>query len=330
MMVQTRRWSRPSIALVVALLGGLVPLASASAADPVFVGAGDIASCSRTQDEATAKLLDTISGTVFTAGDNAYEHGTAKEYRDCYGPTWGRHKARTRPVVGNHEYETSGASGYYGYFGSAAGDPKRGYYSFDIGAWHAVMLNSNCSAIGGCGSTSAQVKWLRGDLAAHPASCTIAVWHHPRFTSVRTTPDGLTIALWQALYDAGADVIVGGHRHNYERFAPQTPAGAADTAHGIREFVVGTGGINLVGFAGTMKNSQVRTSSTYGVLRLTLHPSSYDFAFVPVAGQSFRDSGTTACHGKPSTTARVAARAATDRLVRQEARRLDRLAAARR
>ena len=329
-MVHARSGSRLSLAAGLALLGGLIPFATAAAADPVFVGAGDIASCSRTQDEATAKLLDGIAGTVFTAGDNAYENGTSKEYANCYGPTWGRHKTRTRPVVGNHEYQTSGASGYFGYFGSAAGDPKKGYYSFDIGRWHAVMLNSNCSAVGGCGATSTQATWLRNDLAAHPATCTIAVWHHPRFTSNRSTPDGATIALWQILYDHGADVIVTGHRHNYERFAPQTPAGAADASFGIREFVVGTGGIALVGFSSTMKNSQIRNSSTHGVIKLTLHASSYDYAFVPIAGQTFRDSGTSSCHGKPSATARATARAATERLVRQEARRLSRLAAARR
>ena len=266
--------------------------------DPVLVGAGDIADCSRTQDEATATLLDGISGTVFTAGDNVYENGTASEFTNCYGPTWGRHKSRTRPGVGNHEYQTSGASGYYGYFGAAAGSPSKGYYSFDIGAWHAVMLNSNCSKIGGCGATSAQATWLRADLAAHPAACTIAIWHHPRFTSSRSSPDGLTTALWQALYDAGADLIVGGHYHNYERFSPQTPAGATDTSFGLSEFVVGTGGVGLVGFGGgTMAHSVRRSSSTFGVLKLTLHPSSYDFRFVPIAGQTFADSGTASCHG---------------------------------
>lgn len=302
-MIRARAWIYASIATIASLVAVLVPFASAAAADPVFVGAGDIASCSRTQDESTAKLLDGIAGTVFAAGDNVYEKGTASEYKNCYGPTWGRHKSRTWPVPGNHEYETPGATGYYGYFGSRAGDPRKGYYSFNIGAWHAVMLNSNCSAVGGCGATSPQGKWLRSDLAANPKACTIAVWHHPRFTSRRSTPDGLTNSLWQALYQYGADVVVNGHQHNYERFAPQTPAGAADASYGIRQFVVGTGGAALVGFSTTMKNSQVRNSGTYGVLRLTLHSSSYDFAFVPIAGQSFRDSGSASCHGKPPTSA---------------------------
>ena len=298
-MVRTRASIYVCITTIASLIALLVPFSTAIAADPVFVGAGDIANCSRTQDEATAKILDGITGTVFAAGDNVYEKGTAKEYTDCYGPTWGRHKGRTWPVPGNHEYETPGASGYYGYFGSRAGDPKKGYYSLDLGAWHVVMLNSNCSAVGGCGATSPQGKWLRSDLSANTKACTMAVWHHPRFTSRRTTPDGLTNSLWQALYQYGAEVVVSGHQHNYERFAPQTPAGVADSSYGIRQFVVGTGGAALVGFSTTMKNSQVRNSQTYGVLRLTLHASSYDFAFVPVAGQSFRDSGSATCHGKP-------------------------------
>ena len=301
-MVHARLRTALSTAAGVALMTALSP-SVAYAADPVFVGAGDIASCSRTQDEATAKLLDGIFGQVFAAGDNVYDEGTAKEYAACYGPTWGRHRGHTRPVPGNHEYETSRASGYYGYFGTRAGDPRTGYYSFNIGTWHAVMLNSNCSAVGGCGTNSAQTKWLRSILAANPRSCTIAVMHHPRFTSTRSTPDGVTGALWQALYDHGAEVIVTGHRHHYERFAPQTPAGASDASFGIRQFVVGTGGIDLVGFASPMKNSQVRNSSTYGVLKFTLRASSYDFAFMPIAGQSFSDKGTGVCHGRPPARA---------------------------
>jgi len=299
-MVGSRAALYAAVLLASTLIAVLVPFATVDAADPVFVGAGDIASCSRTQDEATAKLLDAITGVVFTAGDNAYEKGTATEYATCYGPTWGRHKSRTRPVPGNHEYETPGALGYYGYFGSLAGDPAKGYYSFDIGAWHAVMLNSNCSSVGGCGATSAQNRWLGSDLDTHPSACTIAVWHHPRFTSTRSTPDGLTLPLWKTLYDHGAEIIINGHRHQYERFAAQTPDGTA-SPDGIREFVVGTGGISLVGFSGVMRNSQVRNSKTFGVLKLTLHSSSYDFSFIPIAGQTFRDSGSGDCHGKPST-----------------------------
>lgn len=306
-MVRARAWVYASIATTASLIAVLVPFATVAAADPVLVGAGDIASCARTQDTATAKLLDSIAGTVFTTGDNVYAKGTATEFANCYGPTWGRHKSRTRPVVGDHEYETPEAAGYYGYFGSRAGDPRKGYYSFNIGAWHVVVLNTNCSAVGGCGGTSPQARWLRSDLAAYPRTCTIAVWHHPRFTSTRSTPDGRTAAFWQILYQQGADIIVTGHAHHYERFAPQTPAGAADPSYGIRQFVVGTGGAALVGFSTTMRNSQVRNGSTHGVLRLTLHASSYDFAFVPIAGRTFRDSGTTRCHTRPPDAAANAA-----------------------
>jgi hypothetical protein len=290
---------RPAaITVVAAIILSVAAPSGVAAADPVMVGAGDIASCSRTQDSATAKLLDGIAGTVFTLGDNV-ETGSSSDFSNCYGPTWGRHKSRTRPTAGNHDYQTGAASPYYSYFGFRAGDPRKGYYSYDLGSWHVVVLNSNCSAVGGCGSSSPQTTWLRRDLAASSKPCTIALWHHPRFTSSRSTPDGLTLPLWQALYAAGAELVLSGHRHNYERFAPQTPGGTADSAHGIRQFVVGTGGHRLAPFSGVMRNSQVRNSSTYGVLRLTLHASSYDFAFVPVAGQSFRDSGSGRCHGKP-------------------------------
>jgi acid phosphatase type 7 len=269
---------------------------SAGGTSAVLVGAGDIASCSSTRDEATAKLLDGISGTVFTAGDNAYDSGTATEFKNCYGPTWGRHKARTKPSVGNHEYNTPGASGYFGYFGAAAGNPKKGYYSYNRGAWHVVALNSMCENVGGCAATSPMVRWLKQDLAAHPASCTLAYWHHPVFSSgSEHGNDPKMIPSWNALYAAGADVVVSGHDHDYERFAPQTPRGTRDTARGIREFVVGTGGASHVAFGTIKANSQVRNADTFGVLKLTLHPDSYRWKFVPVAGQTFTDSGTTSC-----------------------------------
>ena len=288
----------PVIATIAALLTVFFPATDVLAADPVLVGAGDIASCPRSQDEATAKLLDSISGTVFTAGDNVYTHGSASEFTNCYGPTWGRHKSRTRPAPGDEDWETAGAKGYFGYFGSKAGPAGRGYYSYALGAWHVVVLDTDCSEVGGCGSTSPQANWLRSDLAANPTACTIAIFHHPRFSSAQSKPDGRSVTLWQILYSNGADVIVSGHRHQYERFAPQTPSGTPST-YGIREFVVGTGGAGLVGFSTVAANSQVRNGSTYGVLKLTLHSSSYDFAFVPIAGQSFRDSGSASCHGKP-------------------------------
>jgi acid phosphatase type 7 len=267
--------------------------------DPVFVGAGDIANCSSLAGaEATAKLLDAIPGTVYTLGDNAYGSGTATEFANCYDPTWGRHKARTRPSPGNHEYYTSGASGYFGYFGSAAGDPQKGYYSYDLGQWHVVVLNSNdqCRYVS-CSAGSAQAQWLQADLAAHPAQCTLAYFHHPLFTSGNYSP-GISVVkpLWEILYSGGAEVVLNGHDHLYERFAPQTPSGTPDSARGIREFVVGTGGAEHYGIKTVQPTSEVRNTGTFGVLKLTLHPTSYDWQFVPEAGKTFTDSGTTSCH----------------------------------
>src|SRR5688572_3481171 len=265
----------------------------AQSSDPVFVGAGDISNCSRTQDEATAQLLDNISGTVFTLGDNVYPDGTASQFSDCYGPTWGRHKNRTRPSPGNHDYHVNGASAYYNYFGAAAGDSSKGYYSYNLGAWHIIALNSEISHSAG----SAQEQWLRNDLAANSSVCTLAYWHKPRFSSGQHGNITSTQTLWQALYDDGADVILNGHDHTYERFAPQNPNGQADSSRGIREFVVGTGGAGLYPFPSIQPNSQVRNNTTYGVLKLTLHSTSYDWQFVPIAGQSFTDSGSSNCVG---------------------------------
>jgi len=259
----------------------------------IFVGAGDIASCVSAGDEATAALLDSIPGTVFTLGDNVYESGTSREYRDCYDPSWGRHKARTKPSVGNHDYSTSGANGYFGYFGSSAGDPGKGYYSFDLSDWHIVSLNSNIDESAG----SPQERWLRADLAASKQPCTLAYWHHPRFSSgVEHGDDPATEPLWQALYDANAEIVLGGHDHEYERFVPQTPTGDADPTRGIREFVVGTGGRSHYGLGRRETNSEVFNASTFGVLKLTLSPGTYTWQFIPIAGQTFTDSGSGVCH----------------------------------
>jgi len=285
-----------TLAIAVAVSGfGYANLSNetlAQSGDPVFVGAGDIANCSRDQDEATAKLLDNISGTVFTLGDNVYPDGTAAQFSDCYAPTWGRHKSRTRPVPGNHDYHTSGASGYYNYFGAAAGASGKGYYSYNLGAWHIIALNSEISQ----GAGSAQEQWLRSDLAANQSVCTLAYWHKPRFSSGQHGNNSASQALWQALYDYKADVILNGHDHTYERFAPQNPNQQADS-NGIREFVVGTGGAGLYPFPTIQPNSQVRNNTTYGVLKLTLHSTSYDWQFVPIAGQNFTDSGSSNCVG---------------------------------
>jgi hypothetical protein len=264
-------------------------------ADPILVGAGDIADCDSSGDEATAALLDHIAGTVFTAGDDAYQSGTDAQFADCYNPTWGRHKLRTRPAAGNHEYRTRGASGYYRYFGKAAGDPGKGYYSYDLGDWH-IVVNSDCDDVGGCGAGSPQERWVRADLAAHPRTCTLAYWHHPLFSSGEHGGSASMRPIWQALYDAGTDLVISAHDHDYERFAPQDPDGALDPARGIRELVVGTGGKSLRGFEDIAPNSEVRNSDTYGVLMLTLHPNGYDWRFVPVAGKTFTDSGSARCH----------------------------------
>jgi hypothetical protein len=206
---------------------------TAAQGDPVLVGAGDIASCSSSGDEATANLLDGISGTVITLGDNAYENGSAAEFANCYESSWGRHKARTMPAVGNHEYQTPGASGYFGYFGAAAGDADKGYYSYDRGQWHIISLNSMCENVGGCGATSPMLTWLKNDLAANPTSCTLTYFHHPLFNSgAEHGNDPKMKPNWDALYAAGAEVVLSGHEHVYERFAPQTPAGAADPRRG--------------------------------------------------------------------------------------------------
>jgi len=285
-----------SAALVVFALSGVLGHSSAAGqAFPVLVGAGDIASCDSRGDEITARLLDRIAGTVYTTGDNAYEYGTDQQFRECYHPSWGRHRARTRPTPGNHDYGTAGAAGYFRYFGAAAGDPQRGYYSYSLGTWHVIALNSNCRDVS-CDADSEQVRWLRADLAAHPTRCTVAYWHHPRFGS---GPHGGAAAmgvLWQVLYDAGADLVLAGHNHLYERFAPQDPSGRVDAARGIREITVGTGGRSHYQIRQLAANSEVRNTDTFGVLKVVLEPTRYTWEFVPERGKAFRDRGTTACH----------------------------------
>ena len=213
-----------------------------------LVAVGDIAQCPGNA-AITAALVDGLPGTIAALGDTVYENGTPEEYATCYEPTWGRHKARTRPAVGNHEYRTPGASGYFSYFGAAAGEPGKGYYSYTLGAWHVVALNTNCAEIGGCEPGSAQERWLRADLAAHPARCTVAYMHHPAFSSGNTHGGSPSVRpLLRALQDEGVELILSGHDHDYERFAPQTVEGAANPA-GVRQFVVGTGGASLREFA---------------------------------------------------------------------------------
>lgn len=262
-----------------------------------LVGAGDIADCKDLSGaEATAKLLEQIPGTVMAVGDLAYPDGSVENFQ-CYDKTWGRVKARTRPAVGNHEFHAAGGTPYFNYFGPSAGDPKNGYYSYELGSWHIVVLNSECRDVGGCDANSRQVQWLRTDLVAHPAACTLAYWHKPLFSSGSAHGNDPEMRpLWQALYDANADVVVNGHDHNYERFAPQNPDGRSDAARGIREFVVGTGGKNHRPILLAKPNSESRNADAYGVLKLTLREGAYDWQFVAEPGKHFTDSGTGKCH----------------------------------
>ena len=285
---------------------GQATITVTAATDVVLVGAGDIASCPsdiddpNDGDDATARLLDGIPGTVFTLGDNVYENGTASEYTTCYSPSWGRHLTRTRPTAGNHEYNTTNATGYFGYFGLAAGDPAKGYYSYDLGAWHVVVLNNYVDMTAG----SAQEQWLRADLAASSKQCTIAMWHEPLFSSGPIHGGNpATQPLWQALYAWGAEIVLSGHDHNYERFAPQRADGIADAAFGIREFVVGTGGASHDGFGSLVPNSEAQIQGVYGVLKLTLQPGGYTWQFVPEAGKTATDQGSGSCHGGPPPVA---------------------------
>lgn len=286
---------------LVPLVFTLLPSGSVGPSDTqqevVLIGAGDIADCiDLSGAEATAKLLEANPGTVMALGDLAYPNGAPEDFK-CYDKTWGRVKDRTRPAVGNHEFHSTRASYYFEYFGSAAGDPKTGYYSYDLGTWHIVVLNSECTEVSGCEAGSPEEKWLRADLAAHPSGCTLAYFHKPRFSSgLNHGNDPEVGAFWQALYDYNAELILNGHDHDYERFAPQDPNGNADPKRGIREFVVGTGGKNLREFGIHKSNSEVRNNGSFGVLKLTLKPTGYDWKFIPAAGKKFTDSGSGSCH----------------------------------
>jgi hypothetical protein len=285
-------------ALAVTGGGGSSVRPAAAAGSTTVWAAGDIGKCGSGQpDDAVGKYLQSTNGTILVLGDMAYENGTASEFSTCFAPQWGALNGRIKPTPGNHEYQTKGAPGYYGYFGSAFGTATTGYYSFDAGSWHVIVLNSNCSPTGGCSAGSKQEKWLRADLAQHPAKCTLAYWHQPRFSSGNHGSNTSMTAFWNALYAANADVILGAHDHDYERFAPQTPAGKADSSRGIRQFVVGTGGNSLVPTRTAIANSQVRDAKTYGVLQLILGSTGYSWNFVKVGSAgSLADSGTGTCH----------------------------------
>jgi acid phosphatase type 7 len=283
-----------------------------STGDPVIAAAGDIA-CSPSDSDFnsgngtsthcrqkyTSNLLVNAGlAKVLTLGDNQYNSGSFSNFQNSYDLSWGRVKSITRPSAGNHEPHPS--TGYFDYFNGSgvnsgpAGERGKGYYSFNVGAWHLIALNSNCP--GGCGAGSAQEQWLKADLAANPNTCTLAYWHHPRYSSGHDGDNTFMSDLYKALYNAGADVVLVGHSHNYERFAPQGTNANLDQANGIREFVVGTGGAFFTGLSTPHANSQVRQNNTYGVLKLTLHPASYDWRFEPESGKSFTDSGSSSCH----------------------------------
>jgi hypothetical protein len=261
--------------------------------------AGDIAGCGYSADSATAALVEELPGVVMTAGDNAYPSGTRRQYRECYGPTWGRFRDRTRPTLGNHDWATPDAAGYFAYFGDLAGPHGRGYYAFTAGTWRVYALTSSCGQVGGCKRGTPQYRWLREDLAAHPAACVLAVWHHPRYSSGPHGNSRLAHQMLRLLFESGADVVVNGHDHLYERFAPAQPDADPDPAYGIRQFIVGTGGGGLYSAQRPFApNSRVR-SSTHGVLRLTLRPEGYSWRFIPVPGETFTDAGEGTCHGAP-------------------------------
>jgi hypothetical protein len=239
-------------------------------------------------DEAVASLAAQLPGTIALLGDIAYPDGSASDYADCFDPAWGPMLARIRPAPGNHEYQTTDASGYFAEFGAAAGAPGEGWYSYELGAWHVVVLNSNCGFVGGCEGGSPQLDWLEADLRAHPSTCTLAYWHHPRLSSGRHGDDPRTDALWRALAAAGADLVLAGHDHDYERIGPE---------EGLRSFVVGTGGRSLYEFLHPRgPQTELRANDSYGLLMLTLHDAAFDWRFIPAAGSLLTDAGTAACH----------------------------------
>ena len=302
MPILSRRVLLVALATVLAVLAGLVliqllrpraavglnpptTLPTPSASAEVLLAVGDIGSCERQSDEAVAALAAGLPGAIALLGDIAYEKGTTAEFRRCFEPAWGPMQPRFHPVPGNHEYETPGASAYFDWFGAEAGTPGEGWYSFELGAWHLVALNSNCGLVG-CGAGSPQLAWLEADLAAHPSTCLLAFWHHPRYSSGRHGSIPGTDALWDALVAQGLDVALAGHDHSYERVA----------ADGAREFVVGTGGRSLYAFEhGPIPETEVRHTGNYGLLWLALAPDSYEWQFLSLGTPDFTDTGSGDC-----------------------------------
>ncbi|HEV2999793.1 MAG TPA: Ig-like domain-containing protein, partial [Solirubrobacteraceae bacterium] len=268
--------------------------------DPVLWAFGDVASCGSSGDEAMARLMDTRGGTIAMVGDTEQNNGSAAEFAGCFQPTWDRHMPRIRPTVGDHEYRQPGAVPYWDTFGARAGERGKGWYSYDLGAWHVVVLNSNCGQVGGCGAGSEQHAWLERDLAANAKACIGAYFHHPRFSagSVHGSQEHVK-PFWDVLYRYSAEFVLGGNDHNYQRFAQQTPDGQADPGRGIRQFVVGTGGTMHYPLGTPLPTTEVQHSGAFGALKLTLGTGSYQWQFVPQEGMSFTDAGTQACSPVP-------------------------------
>lgn len=267
-------------------------------AGEVLVGAGDIAACSIEGKDLTAALLDKIEGTVFTLGDNAYYSGSRENFEECYDPSWGRHKERTRPAMGGHDYMTDNGAPYFEYFGDVAGPPGLGYYSYELGNWTVIVLNTICDNVeGGCGPGSPQMEWLAGELA-DARECTVAYMQHPWFSSGRHGPDERAQGFFEALYTAGVELVMAGNDHSYERFAAQDPDGNRDPETGLRQFVVGTGGGRLYPWDEILPNSEFRYNEDWGVLKLTLGDGSYTWQFIRTDGSTI-DSGSDECHGPP-------------------------------
>jgi hypothetical protein len=261
-----------------------------AAADVVFAGAGDIVVCGSDGAERTARILDRLPGSVFSLGDNVYPNSTSESLARCYGPTWGRHQGRTYATPGNHDWEVQAGAPYFAFFGGGAGPAGLGYYTVDLGAWRVLSLNSNVAAQPG----SPQYEWVRRELATPGVACTLALWHHPVFSSGGYGNNRHMQAMWRLLDSAGVELAITAHEHSYERFAPQDADGRPD-ALGIRQFVVGTGGAERRPFAAIQPNSEARSSDAWGILRLLLRSSGYDWEFIPVEGQLFRDQGAGEC-----------------------------------
>ncbi len=302
MIISSARLYRRAIYFLILLFSSFAigqPQPAASPVDDtqIVLAAGDIAECPRYEaSERTAKLLDEQPGTILALGDLSYPSGTDQTFADCYARSWGRHKARTRPAPGNHEYRTQGAGGYLRYFGASAGTLGHLYYSFELGNWHIIALDSECAQIGGCQKGSPEERWLSEDLQHNSGKCILAFWHVPLFSSGDEHGNSPEMQpFWNDLHAAHADLVLNGHDHDYERFAPQDPKGLKDEKNGIREFVIGTGGARLRSFRPSLPTTEARDSSTWGVLKLTLRHDTYDWEFLPVGGP-FKDSGSGACH----------------------------------